>query len=86
MKTKVLSVVANSTERPDGPAFGLVKAVENAVSEFISSVKGTLEGFELAGTVIDSGAGNANDPNAVFGRTLVIVRYEGGSKRKSSKK
>lgn len=86
IKTKVLSVVSNPNERVDHPAFGLVKAVEAAVDGFISDSGGDLVGFDLAGTSIDSGAGSAQDPQAVFGRTLVVVRYEAAAAKKAHKK
>lgn len=86
MKTKVLSVVANSTERSDSGSFGLVRAIESAVNGFVESEKATLVDFELAGTAIDSGSGSAQDPQAVFGRTLVVVHYEVGSKKASKAK
>ncbi len=80
MKQKVLSVVAGPSERAENPSFGLVKAIENAVSSFIEADGGELESFKLEGTMIDAGAGSAADPQAVFGRTLVVVTYKPGEK------
>ena len=81
-RTKVLSVVANSTERSDSPSFGLVKAIENAIEAFLKGEKGESKGYDLVGTQIDAGAGSVADAQAVFGRTLVVLRYEGSGKKK----
>jgi hypothetical protein len=86
-KTKVLSVVANQNERSDSPnGFGLVAAVERAVSSFVEENGATEVSYTLSGTVIDAGAGSVNAPDAVFGRTLVVLTYEPGTKPKETKK
>jgi len=86
VKTKVLSVTANPNERVDSPkGFGLVAAIERAISLFLEEVGGEAVSFDLAGPVIDAHAGNVHDPDAVFGRTLVVLKYE-ASKAQEKKK
>jgi hypothetical protein len=83
MAKKVLSVVANPNERTDGPlGYGLVSKVEKSISAFLEEVGGTEVSWEMTGTVIDPGAGSAQDAEAVFGRTLVVLEYEPGAKKK----
>lgn len=84
-KTKVLSVVANPNERAEGPGFGLVAAIESKIASFLEEQGGEELGYELAGATIDPAAGSAQDPQAVFGRTLVVLKYEPGSKPKKKK-
>jgi len=88
VKTKVLSVVANPNERPDGPSgFGLVATIEKRIASFLEETGGAEVSYELAGAAIDTGAGSAHDTQAVFGRTLVVLKYELGLgiKRRSKK-
>ena len=85
-KTKVLSVVANPNDRSDGPNFGLVRAIEGAISAFLNENGGTEESYELAGATIDAHAGSAQDPSAVFGRTLVVLHYEPGEEHSAKSK
>ena len=85
-QTKVLSVTANQNERIDGPSgFGLVAAIERRIASFLEETGGEAVSFELAGTVIDAGAGSVQDTQAVFGRTLIVLVYEPGSKPKKKK-
>lgn len=87
VKTKVLSVVANPNDRIDTPGgFGLVGRIEGAIASFLEENGGVEESYELAGTAIDSGAGSVQDTQAVFGRTLVVLKYEPGSVGKKKKK
>ena len=86
VKTKVLSVISNPNERADGPGFVLVKAIEHRIATFLEEVGGTEAGYDLAGASIDAGAGSAQDSQAVFGRTLVVLKYESGEAPKKKKK
>lgn len=87
METKVLSVVANPNERLESPAgFGLSAMIEKKIESFLEEVGGEKVSYELVGTLIDAGIGSAQDPQAVFGRTLVVLKYEPGAAPKSKKK
>ena len=86
-KTKVLSVVAHSTERVDGPrGYGLVAAIERSISSFLEGNGGEEVSYTLAGATIDQAAGHIDAPDAVFGRTLVVLTFEPGSKPKKKGK
>ena len=86
MSKKVLSVVANPNERADGPSgFGLVAAIEKRIASFLEENGGKEVSYELAGTSIDI-TGSAQDPQAVFGRTLIVLEYEPVSKPAPKKK
>ena len=74
----ILEVVALPTERD---AKGLSAKVKAAVETFLRENKGTLVGYDLSGTKLDD-HGSPQNPTALFGRTLVLLRWQGSGKRK----
>ena len=42
--------------------------------------------YELAGVSLDAAAASVQDVHAVFGRTLVVLKYEAGAKPAKNKK